>query len=31
MLRNMGRIDRTVRLVLGIGLLGLFGVLPPPS
>ena len=30
MLHNMGRIDRAVRLVLGIALLGLFGALPSP-
>lgn len=28
--RNMGRIDRAVRVVLGILLLGLYGGLPSP-
>ncbi|HET7025955.1 MAG TPA: DUF2892 domain-containing protein [Gemmatimonadales bacterium] len=30
MLHNMGRIDRVVRFILGVLLLGLFGVLPSP-
>lgn len=30
MWRNVGRVDRIIRLVLGIGLLGLYGALNPP-
>ncbi len=30
MARNVGTLDRLVRLVLGIGLLGLYGALDPP-
>jgi hypothetical protein len=30
MVRNLGRIERFVRVIAGIGLLGLFGVLPSP-
>ena len=28
--RNVGRLDRAIRLVIGIGLLGLYGALQPP-
>lgn len=27
---NMGKLDRVIRIVLGIGLLGLYGALEPP-
>jgi len=27
---NMGRFDRAVRVILGVGLLGLYGALAPP-
>lgn len=30
MTRNMGTLDRLVRLVIGIGLLGLYGATEPP-
>jgi hypothetical protein len=30
LLHNVGRIDRIIRLVLGVGLLGLYGALDPP-
>lgn len=30
MTRNMGTLDRAIRLVAGIGLLGLYGALEPP-
>jgi Protein of unknown function (DUF2892) len=30
MVRNLGRIERFVRVIAGIGLLGLFGALPSP-
>ncbi|MGH7591949.1 MAG: YgaP family membrane protein [Gemmatimonadales bacterium] len=30
MLHNMGRMERMVRFILGVLLLGLFGVLPSP-
>lgn len=28
--RNVGKLDRVVRLVIGIGVLGLYGALQPP-
>jgi hypothetical protein len=30
MVRNLGTIERVLRIILGIGLLGLFGALPNP-
>ena len=30
MTRNVGKLDRIIRLVLGIALLGLYGALEPP-
>lgn len=30
MTRNMGTLDRTIRLLAGIGLLGLYGAVEPP-
>lgn len=30
MIRNLGLIERMIRIVLGIGMLGLFGALPSP-
>ncbi|HSR15034.1 MAG TPA: DUF2892 domain-containing protein [Gemmatimonadales bacterium] len=30
MFRNVGRLDRAVRLVLGVMLLGLYGAVEPP-
>ena len=31
MMRNMGNLERIVRLVLGIMILGLYGALEPPA
>jgi hypothetical protein len=30
MLRNLGTVERVLRIVLGFGVLGLFGALPTP-
>jgi hypothetical protein len=31
MTRNIGRLDRVIRFILGVGLLGLYGALQPPG
>ena len=31
MTQNIGRLDRIIRFILGVGLLGLYGALQPPG
>lgn len=31
MTQNIGRLDRIIRFILGVGLLGLYGALQPPD